>query len=45
MQECPEMNPDAYFAIILNILVGLIFIALVLGFLYMIYGKEEKTEV
>ena len=38
------MSPDAYFAIILNILVGLIFIALVLGFLYMIYGREEKTE-
>ena len=38
------MNPNAYFAIILNILVGLIFIALVLGFLYMIYGREEKTE-
>jgi hypothetical protein len=38
------MSPDAYFAIILNILVGLIFIALVLGFLYMIYGKDEKTE-
>jgi hypothetical protein len=38
------MNPDAYFAIILNILVGLIFIALVLGFLYMIYGREEKNE-
>jgi hypothetical protein len=38
------VNPNAYFGIILNILVGLIFIALVLGFLYMIYGREEKTE-
>jgi hypothetical protein len=38
------MNPDAYYAIILNVLVGLIFVALVLGFLYMIYGREEKTE-
>ena len=38
------MNPEAYFAIILNVLVGLIFIALVLGFLYLVYGKEEKTE-
>ena len=38
------MDPNAYFAIILNILVGLIFIALVLGFLYMIYGREKKTE-
>jgi hypothetical protein len=38
------MNADAYFAIMLNILVGLIFIALILGFLYMIYGREERTE-
>lgn len=38
------MDHGAYFAIMLNILVGLIFIALVLGFLYMIYGREEKTE-
>ncbi len=38
------MDPNAYYAIILNILVGLIFIALVLGFLYMIYGRKEKTE-
>jgi hypothetical protein len=38
------MDPNVYFAIILNILMGLIFIALVLGFLYMIYGREEKTE-
>lgn len=44
MKERLWMNPEAYFAIILNILVGLIFIALVLGFLYMIYGREEKTE-
>ena len=38
------MSPDAYFAIILNVLIGLIFIALVLGFLYMIYGREESPE-
>ena len=38
------MNPEAYFAVILNILVGLIFIALVLGFLYMIYGREKRTK-
>ena len=38
------MDLNAYFAVILNILIGLIFIALVLGFLYMIYGREERTE-
>ena len=38
------MNPEAYFAVMLNILVALIFIALFLGFLYMIYGREKKTE-
>jgi uncharacterized protein YpmS len=38
------MNADAYFTWILIILVALIFIALVLGFLYLVYGKEENTE-
>ena len=38
------MNPEAYFAVMLNILVGLIFIALVLGFLYMIYGRDKREE-
>jgi succinate dehydrogenase hydrophobic anchor subunit len=38
------MTADAYFAWILIILTALIFIALVLGFLYLIYGKEEETE-
>ncbi len=38
------MNPEAYFVTILYILVGLIFIALVLGFLYLIYGREERAE-
>jgi succinate dehydrogenase hydrophobic anchor subunit len=38
------MNAEAYFAWILIILTALIFIALVLGFLYMVYGKEEETE-
>jgi hypothetical protein len=38
------MNAEAYFAWILIILTALIFIALVLGFLYMVYGKEEKEE-
>jgi hypothetical protein len=44
MKECPKMDPNIYFAVILNVLIGLIFIALVLGFLYMVYGREEKTE-
>ncbi len=38
------MSTDAYFAWILIILTALIFIALVLGFLYLVYGKEENTE-
>jgi len=38
------MSPDAYFTWILLILTGLIFIALVLGFLYLVYGKEESSE-
>ena len=38
------MDPNAYFALILNVLIGLIFIALVLGFLYIVYGKEDQTE-
>jgi len=38
------MTTDAYFAWILIILTALIFIALVLGFLYLVYGKEENTE-
>jgi succinate dehydrogenase hydrophobic anchor subunit len=38
------MNAEAYFAWILIILTALIFIALVLGFLYMVYGKEEEKE-
>ena len=38
------MTADAYFAWILIILTALIFIALILGFLYMVYGKEEEAE-
>jgi succinate dehydrogenase hydrophobic anchor subunit len=38
------MTPDAYFSWILIILTALIFIALVLGFLYLVYGKEDETE-
>ena len=35
---------DGYFGWVLVLLTGLIFIALVLGFLYMVYGKEDETE-
>ena len=38
------MTLDAYFAWILVVLSALIFIALVLGFLYMVYGKEETDD-
>ncbi len=38
------MDPGVYFTAIINILMVLIFIALILGFLYMIYGREKKTE-
>ena len=36
------MSAD-YFALILVVLSALIFIALILGFLYMVYGKEEEN--
>ena len=38
------MHPGVYFTVIIHILMVLIFIALILGFLYMIYGREKKTE-
>jgi hypothetical protein len=38
------MDPGVYFTVIIHILMVLIFIALILGFLYMIYGREKKTE-
>jgi len=38
------MDPGVYFTVIINILMVLIFIALILSFLYMIYGREKKTE-
>lgn len=38
------MTPNDYFGWIILILTFLIFIALVLGFLYLVYGKEEKLE-
>jgi hypothetical protein len=37
------MDPGVYFTVIIHILMVLIFIALILGFLYMIYGREKKT--
>ena len=37
------MELEAYFAMILTILTAVSFIILVLIFLHMIYGKEEKT--
>jgi hypothetical protein len=38
------MTPTDYFGWIILILTVLIFIALVLGFLYLVYGKEESLE-
>ena len=38
------MTPTDYFGTVILILTVLIFIALVLGFLYLVYGKEENVE-
>ena len=38
------MDAGPYFTSVIAILTGLIFIALVLGFLYLVYGKEETVE-
>ena len=38
------MTVDGYFGWILITLVALIFITLVLGFVYLVYGKEEEPE-
>jgi len=38
------MDVGSYFNLILIVLTALIFIALVLGFLYLVYGKEDETE-
>lgn len=38
------MDPGVYFTVIIHILMVLIFIALILGFLYMIYGREKRPE-
>lgn len=37
------MNIGAYFEVIKYVLMTATFVALVLIFLYMLYGKEEKT--
>ena len=38
------MDPGAFFTAIISILMVLIFVALILGFLYMIYGREKRPE-
>jgi hypothetical protein len=38
-----QMDPDAYFTLIIYVLMVLTFVSLVLFFLYMIYRKEEET--
>jgi len=38
------MELGSYFSMIIDILIVLTFIVLVLAFLYMIYGREEKPE-
>lgn len=38
------MDLNVYFTIIINVLMVLIFIALILGFLYMLYGREKRPE-
>ncbi len=38
------MDLGAYFGMIINILIVLTFIVLILAFLYMVYGREEKAE-
>jgi hypothetical protein len=38
------MTTGAYFAWVLIILSAMIFVALVLGFLYMVYGKEDTED-
>jgi len=38
------MNLGSYFGMIIDILIVLTFFVLVLAFLYMVYGREEKPE-
>jgi hypothetical protein len=40
----PLMDPETFFTIIIYLLMVLTFIVLILAFLYMIYGKEEKAK-
>ena len=38
------MDPGAYFeTVVITVLMALTFIALLLAFLYLLYGKEERT--
>jgi len=38
------MDPGAYFeTVVITVLMALTFIALLLAFLYLLYGKEETT--
>lgn len=43
MKETIQLSIGAYFEILKYILMTATFIALILIFLYMLYGKEEKT--
>ncbi len=38
------MDLGSYFGMIIDILIVLTFIVLILAFLYMVYGREEKAE-
>ena len=37
-----KLTVDSYFGSVILVLTALIFIALVLGFLYLVYGKEDE---
>ena len=37
------MDIGAYFAIVINVMMVVAFVVLFLAFLYMVYGREEKT--
>lgn len=37
------MDVGAYFAIVINVMMVVAFVVLFLAFLYMVYGREEKT--
>jgi hypothetical protein len=37
------MSIDEYYVLIISVLMGLTFIALILIFLYMIYGEKEES--